>query len=75
MMQGLKFLGGIERLIQKGQLVVIKPNFSVPRAPEAACATNPYLVAALVKQCLAAGAREVRVVDHTWTNGQICLMA
>ena len=62
--RGFKAIGGIERYVQKGNSVVIKPNFSVPRTPEEAATTNTTLVATLVKMCLAAGAREVKVVDY-----------
>ncbi|WP_027717953.1 DUF362 domain-containing protein [Desulfovirgula thermocuniculi] len=71
--KGLEAMGGIARFVQKGNLVVLKPNFSVPRAPEEACTTSPRLVAALVKKCLEAGAREVRVIDHPFFNGETCL--
>jgi uncharacterized protein (DUF362 family) len=73
MEKGLQALGGIGRFVKKGHLVVIKPNFSVTARAEQACTTNPVLVAALVKKCLGAGAREVRVIDHTFTNGAMCL--
>jgi uncharacterized protein (DUF362 family) len=62
--RGFKALGGIERYVKKGANVVIKPNFSVPRTPEEAATTNTIMVATLVKMCLAAGAREVKVVDQ-----------
>ena len=71
--KGLQALGGIKTFIKQGSLVVIKPNFSVPQRPEAACTTNPLLVSALVKRCLEAGAREVRVIDHPFTSGVMCL--
>lgn len=71
--KGFKAMGGIDRFVKKGNLVVIKPNFSVPRAPEFAATTNIKLVSALVKNCLQNGAREVRVIDHPFTNGEICL--
>lgn len=71
--RGFNALGGISALVNKGAVVVIKPNFSVPRAPEVAATTKPLLVAALVRQCLAAGAREVKVIDHPFTNGAVCL--
>ncbi|MGE5403341.1 MAG: DUF362 domain-containing protein, partial [Candidatus Saccharibacteria bacterium] len=70
--KGLQAMGGINRFVKKGNLVVIKPNFSVPRAPSVGATTNPELVAALVKKCLAAGAREVRVVDYPFNNPRIC---
>ena len=62
--RGFKALGGIDKYVKKGANVVIKPNFSVPRTPEEAATTNTAMVAALVKMCLAAGAREVKVVDQ-----------
>jgi len=71
--RGFQALGGIERFVRPQSLVTIKPNVSVPRKPEEAATTNPWLVAAVVQRCLAAGAREVRVIDHTFTSGQICL--
>ena len=73
MEKGLQALGGIRRFVKPGYVVVIKPNFSVPTMPDDACTTNPFLVSALVKQCLDAGAKEVRVIDHPFTNGAMCL--
>jgi uncharacterized protein (DUF362 family) len=62
--RGFKAMGGIDRYVKKGATVVIKPNFSVPRTPEEAATTNTIMVATLVKMCLGAGAREVKVVDQ-----------
>jgi len=70
--KGLNALGGIGQLVKKGSSVVIKPNFSVPRKPEEAATTSPLLVAALVKLCLAAGAKEVKVIDYPF-GGPLCL--
>lgn len=69
---GLKALGGIEKFVKKGSIVVIKPNFSVTRSPEEAATTNPQLVAAVVKECLKAGAKEVKVIDYSFMS-PICL--
>ncbi|MDF2570141.1 MAG: hypothetical protein K0R55_1745 [Sporomusa sp.] len=71
--KGFAALGGIGALVQKGATVVIKPNFSVPRKPEEAATTNPSLVAAVVKQCLAAGAKEVKVIDYPFSSPPVCL--
>ncbi|HWR30589.1 MAG TPA: DUF362 domain-containing protein, partial [Negativicutes bacterium] len=62
--RGFKALGGINQYVKKDGSVVIKPNFSVPRTPEEAATTNTIMVATLVKMCLTAGAREVKVVDQ-----------
>jgi uncharacterized protein (DUF362 family) len=71
--KGLNAFGGIGRFVQKGSSVVIKPNFSVPRKPEEAATTNPQLVAAVVRLCLAAGAKEVKVFDYPF-SGPTCLV-
>jgi len=61
----IKALGGMERFVRKGNDVIIKPNICVAyNTYEYAATTNPEVVAALVKLCLAAGARRVRVMDQ-----------
>lgn len=60
----LKAVGGIERFVKSGQNVIIKPNICVDyHTAEYAATTNPEVVAALVKLCLGAGAKRVRVMD------------
>lgn len=71
--KGFAALGGIGALVRKGSTVLLKPNFSVPRKPEEAATTNPQLVAAVVKQCLAAGAKEVKVIDYPFQSPPVCL--
>ena len=57
-------LGGMERFVQPGFNVVIKPNICVAyHSYEYAATTNPWVVAGLVKLCREAGARRVRVMD------------
>jgi uncharacterized protein (DUF362 family) len=61
----VKALGGMERFVQKGNDVIIKPNICVDyHTYEYAATTNPEVVGTLVKMCLAAGARRVRVMDQ-----------
>lgn len=57
-------LGGIGKLVRKGDVVVVKPNIAWNRPAESAATTNPELVAELVKMCKEAGAGRVLVVDH-----------
>ena len=71
--RGFAAMGGIARFVKRGQTVAVKPNFSVPRTPDQAATTNPVMVAALVRRCLAAGASEVKVIDYPFTNAQMCL--
>lgn len=75
MEKGFSAMGGIGQFVRSGNIVVIKPNFSSTRGPDAGVTTNPILVGALVRQCLQAGAKEVRVVDHTFYSGEACLDA
>jgi uncharacterized protein (DUF362 family) len=62
----------MERFVKKGAKVVIKPNIAWAQAPEYASNTNPALVAAIVRDALAAGAAEVTVFDHSCDNGPDC---
>jgi uncharacterized protein (DUF362 family) len=61
--RALSLMGGIGRFIQPGDRVAIKPNIGWDRAPKHAANTNPELVAAMVSQCLKAGASRVVVTD------------
>lgn len=62
--EGLKPFGSLERFVSRGDVVAVKPNMSWDRPPELAANTNPEVVAALVRLCFAAGAKEVNLVDH-----------
>ena len=67
--QGMVAMGGIGLFIKKGARVVIKPNICVAYGDfENAYTTNPWVVGALVKLCLEAGAASVRVMDSPF-NG------
>lgn len=63
--KGVAALGGITAFVKPGQKVVVKPNIGWDRAPEFAANTNPDLVGEIVRQCVAAGAAQVVVFDHT----------
>ncbi|MBI2906574.1 MAG: DUF362 domain-containing protein [Chloroflexi bacterium] len=57
-------LGGIDRFVKPGNDVIVKPNICVAyHTYEYAATTNPWVVRALVKMSLEAGARRVRVMD------------
>jgi hypothetical protein len=69
--RAIQSLWGREKYVKKGQKVVIKPNMGWDAVPERAANTNPQLIARIVEQCLAAGAKDVYVFDHTineWTR-------
>jgi uncharacterized protein (DUF362 family) len=65
-------LGGMGAFIAKGDRVVIKPNIGWDRNPEQAANTNPEVVRALVRECLAAGAARVVVTDVTCNQAERC---
>lgn len=65
-------LGGMRSFIKKGDVVVVKPNMGWDRTPEQAANTNPYVVAALVKMALEAGAKKVKVFDRTCNDTRRC---
>lgn len=64
--------GGIGKFISKGDVVVIKPNASWARAPHLAATTNPQVLQAVIELCQEAGAKKVRIADHTIHNAQRC---
>jgi uncharacterized protein (DUF362 family) len=62
--RALQAFGGLGTFVPKGANVIIKPNICVAyHTYEYAATTNPFLVGALVKMCLEAGAASVRVMD------------
>lgn len=68
----IKSLGGMETFVRKGQKVVIKPNIGWDAVPERAANTNPQLISRIIEHCLAAGAKEVYVFDHTINEWRRC---
>jgi uncharacterized protein (DUF362 family) len=62
--RALAALGGMEKFVSPGQDVIVKPNICVAyHTYEYAATTNPWVVGAIVKLALEAGARRVRVMD------------
>jgi uncharacterized protein (DUF362 family) len=67
--KALDMLGGMGRFVKKGDNVIIKPNIGpAMRTYEYAATTNPWLVAAVVKLCMEAGAGRVRVMDKPFSG-------
>ena len=68
--RALAALGGMERFVHKGDEVIVKPNICVGyHTYEYAATTNPWVVGAVVRLCLEAGARRVRVMDQPFGGG------
>lgn len=63
--RALAALGGMEQFVKPGDDVVVKPNICVAyHTYEYAATTNPWVVGALVKLAMEAGAKRVRVMDY-----------
>jgi uncharacterized protein (DUF362 family) len=65
-------LGGIGKFISRGDIVVIKPNIAWDRTPEQAGNTNPEVVATVVRLCIEAGAKKVKVFDRPVNDPRRC---
>jgi len=64
-MAAMAAIGGIEHFVKNGTDVIIKPNICTDyHTYEYAATTNPQVVATLVRLCLGAGAKRVRVMDQ-----------
>ena len=68
----LEEMGGVGKFITKGDVVVVKPNVAFDKNPDLAATSSPDTVAAVVKLCLAAGARKVIVADNPINNPESC---
>jgi len=62
--KAIEAIGGMKRFVSAGSVVWVKPNIAWDRKPELAANTNPDVVATIVRLCLAAGAKKVKVGDN-----------
>ncbi|MDA3918301.1 MAG: DUF362 domain-containing protein [Deltaproteobacteria bacterium] len=69
----VNLIGGIESVVKNGDRVLIKPNMSFARSPEAASNTHPDVVKTVAAMCKEAGASKVIILDHTLAPGKRCL--
>jgi uncharacterized protein (DUF362 family) len=65
-------LGGMEKFVKPGDVVVVKPNIGWDRTVELAANTHPEVVRTLVQLCLEAGAKQVRLFDRTCNDPRRC---
>ena len=65
-------VGGIQRFVKKGDVVVVKPNIGWDRKPEYAANTNPIVVKTIVDACINIGAKKVKVFDNTCNDPRRC---
>jgi len=67
-------LGGMERFIQNGDVVMIKPNVAFDRPPALAATTHPDALRAVAKLCFEAGAHKVIVADNPINSPTGCFL-
>jgi uncharacterized protein (DUF362 family) len=67
-------IGGIERFISKGDVVVIKPNVAFERPAALGATTNPEVLVALIELVREAGAAEIRVADNPIESPESCFV-
>jgi uncharacterized protein (DUF362 family) len=67
-------IGGIGRFVQRGDVVVIKPNVAFERAPVLGATTNPDVLAALIRLVQEAHAAEIRVADNPIEAPESCFV-
>ncbi|OGP69848.1 MAG: hypothetical protein A2Z73_03845 [Deltaproteobacteria bacterium RBG_13_60_28] len=63
--EAIQALGGMKKFVNAGETVVVKPNMAWDRTPELAANAHPAVVRQVVELCLDAGAKKVKVLDHT----------
>lgn len=68
----IDLLGGMKNFVSPGDIVVVKPNIGWDRRPEQAATTNPEVVSEVIKMCLEAGAKKVKVFDRSCNAAQRC---
>lgn len=65
-------LGGFQKFVKAGDVVVIKPNIGWDRKPEFAACTHPLVIKTLAEECVKAGAKKVKVFDNTCNDSRRC---
>ena len=68
--RAVEALGGMGMFVKRGARVVLKPNVLTGRPPEYAVTTNPFVMAALTRLCLEAGADDVTVLDNPTSSAR-----
>ncbi len=71
--KALDAIGGITGFVQKGDVVLIKPNVAFDRSPILGATTDPQILQALIQLVLIDGkAAEVRVADNPIESPEDC---
>jgi len=65
-------LGGMGKIVSRGDVVMVKPNIGWNRSVEQAACTNPEVLRAVIELAYAAGAKNVVVMDNTCHRAEDC---
>jgi uncharacterized protein (DUF362 family) len=63
---------GVRTFVKQGDVVVVKPNIGWAQVPEMAATVDPAVVATVVRLCLEAGAKAVKVFDRSVGTDSKC---
>jgi len=69
--EAVRLVGGINRYVKPGDIVVVKPNIAFNRPPELKATTDPVIVRTIVHLCFQALASKVYVFDRTCDNPKL----
>jgi len=67
-------VGGIERFVGRGDVVLIKPNVAFERVPILGATTNPEVLTALIRLVREAEPDEIRVADNPIEAPESCFI-
>ena len=65
-------VGGMQRFVDPGNVVLIKPNAAFASPPVFGATTSPDVLAEVIRQSFVAGAKRVIVVDNPIGNARSC---
>ncbi len=69
--EAVRLVGGINRYVKPGDIVVVKPNIAWNAPPELKATTDPVVVRTIVHLCFQALASKVYVFDRTCNNPKL----
>ena len=65
-------IGGMGKIISRGDVVMVKPNIGWNRTVEQAACTNPEVLRAVIELAFGAGAKKVVLMDNTCHKAEDC---
>jgi uncharacterized protein (DUF362 family) len=65
-------IGGMGRIVSRGDVVMVKPNIGWNRTVEQAACTHPEVLRAVIELAFDAGAKKVVVMDNTCHRAEDC---